>query len=177
MPSDDNDSAIPSGGLPAAKRARLRRWTIGIIVVTTGVLGVMNFMRGAGPKQFIVTAPSGRQILADAADTPEEQLLGPFFIRSMPADRGFLLVFDDPDHYHLTTRAMHFPVDLIWLNRNREIIHLERGLQPCPNDPCPKFGPVDPDAVYVLQTLAGFAERERLVKGNLLELKLFRRSG
>jgi uncharacterized membrane protein (UPF0127 family) len=163
--------------LDDAERARLRKWAIGIIVAITGVLGVMNFMRGTGPTQFVVTAPSGRQILADAAQTPEEQLLGPFFIRNMPADRGFLLVFDDPGYYHLTTRAMHFPVDLIWLNQSREIIHVERALQPCAEDPCPKFGPQEPDAVYVLQMLGGYAERESLAKGNTLGLKLFRRSG
>lgn len=156
-------------------RQTLKRWLLAGLLVGVVTVGALNLMKGSGPKQFLVTTPSGGQILADVAESPEEQLLGLFFIKSMPDNRGFLLVFDEPSGYFLTTRGAHFPIDLVWINPRYQVIHLEENLPPCPEEPCPRYGPEEPDAAYILHLASGVARREGIAKDASLKLKLFRR--
>jgi uncharacterized membrane protein (UPF0127 family) len=52
-------------------------------------------------------------------------------------------------------RGMKFPIDIIWLDNARKVIHIEHSLDPCPLDiDCPKFIP-SAAALYVLKTIAG----------------------
>ena len=60
------------------------------------------------------------------------------------------------------------PLDMIWVNENKEIIGISKDVLPCKADPCPSyssFGPVK----YVLEVNAGFSDRKSLKIGDKLE--------
>ncbi len=158
------------------RRDRIKKWVLGIVVAGTVVLGVLNLMKGSDPKRFVITAPNGHRIVAEVADTPEDQMFRLFFVTEIPENQGFLLLFERPGDYHLTTRNAHFPLDILWINAQRQVIHLEQRVAPCPDDPCPKYGPPEPDALFILEAAAGYAERQGITKGTELQLNLLRSS-
>jgi uncharacterized membrane protein (UPF0127 family) len=62
---------------------------------------------------------------------------------------------------------MKFPIDIIWLDDDGEVIHIEHSLQPC-GEECPTYGP-DGNALYVLETVAGFAQEHNVTEDTVVD--------
>lgn len=121
---------------------------------------------------IFVTFPSGKEIAAEVADTPEKLLFGLAFREELPPDSGMLYIFETPDRHRLRTSRFKIPVDMIWVDERHRVVHLVHGAAPCPQDPCPLYGPPPEKARYVLQTAAGFVSQERLAPGAELKFTL-----
>ena len=121
---------------------------------------------------IIVTFPSGKEIEAEVADTPEKLLFGLAFRDGLPPDSGMLYIFETSDHHRVRTKGFKIPVDMIWVDESRHVVHLVERADPCPQDPCPLYGPPPENARYVIQTAAGFLEQERLAPGAELKFTL-----
>lgn len=118
---------------------------------------------------IIVTFPNGREIEAEVADTPEKLLFGLAFREGLPPDSGMLYIFETSDRHRMRTKGFKIPVDMIWVDESRHVVHMVEGADPCSQDPCPLYGPPPENARYVIQTPAGFIRHEGLVPG--MELK------
>lgn len=121
---------------------------------------------------IIVTFPSGKEIEAEVADTPEKLLFGLAFRDGLPPDSGMLYIFETSDRHRVRTKGFKIPVDMIWVDESRHVVHLVESADPCPQDPCPLYGPPPENARYVIQTAAGFLEQERLAPGAELKFTL-----
>lgn len=121
---------------------------------------------------IIVGFPDGRALACEVADTPEKLLFGLAFRDALPADSGMLYIFETSDRHRLWTKAFQFPVDMIWVNESRQVVHLVEGAAPCPGDPCPMYGPPPEPARYVIQTEAGFLSRKPVKAGEQLKFTL-----
>ena len=121
---------------------------------------------------IFVTFPSGKEIEAEVADTPEKLLFGLAFREDLPPDSGMLYIFETSDRHRLRTKGFKIPVDMIWIDESRRVVHLVRGAAPCPQDPCPLYGPPPEKARYVLQTAAGFVSQEHVAPGAELKFTL-----
>jgi len=49
------------------------------------------------------------------------------------------------------------------------VVHLVERAAPCEKDPCPVYGPPPANARYIIETEAGFIQKEKLATG--IELK------
>ena len=85
-----------------------------------------------------------------------EQIIKGLVIKNqLKENEGMLFVYQRPAKYRFSMRGMKFPIDIIWLDNARKVIHIEHSLDPCPLDiDCPKFIP-SAAALYVLKTIAG----------------------
>jgi len=118
---------------------------------------------------IVVTFPSGRQIETEVADTPERQLFGLAFREDLPPDSGMLYIFETSDLHRVGTKGYKVPVDLIWADESRHVVHVVEDARPCAQDPCPLYGPPPESARYVLQAPAGLIREEKVAAG--VELK------
>lgn len=121
---------------------------------------------------IVVTFPSGRQIEMEVADTPEKQLFGLAFREDLRPESGMLYIFEASARHRVGTKGYLVPVDLIWADESRHVVHLVENARPCPEDPCPLYGPPPEDARYVLQAAAGLIREERVVAGAELRFAL-----
>lgn len=121
---------------------------------------------------ILVTFPSGRQLEGEVANTPEKLLFGLAFRDALPPNGAMLYIFESSGRHSLWTKAFRFPVDMIWLDESRHVIHLAADVPPCNQDPCPRYGPPPSDARYVLQTRAGFVREEGVTVGADLKFTL-----
>lgn len=110
-------------------------------------------------------------LLADIADTPEKKSLGLGVRESMGEGEAMLFPFDVEGRHSFWMHGMKFPIDIIWLDSDKTVIHIEHNLQPCTPLDCPSYLP-DEDATYVLETVAGFSERHGIVDGTEAEFNL-----
>lgn len=111
-----------------------------------------------------ITFSTGTTIQAEVADTAEKRELGLMFRESLGQDRGMLFIFDRPDIYRFWMKNCRFALDMIWLDRDKRIVSLTSNALPCLGDPCPTYQP-DDKALYVIETVAGFAEEHGLRPG------------
>ena len=156
--------------LTPSKTPPPQRRVVVLIVLVLGLLAGSWFF--TGPKDtdtIIVTFPSGATIDAEVADTPEKLLFGLAFRESLPPDSGMLYIFETSDRHKVRTKGFTFPIDVIWADESRHVVHLVERASPCEKDPCPAYGPPPENARYVIETEAGFIKREQLSTG--VELK------
>lgn len=117
------------------------------------------------PAYRTILFPRGTKIDAEVADTPERRSVGLMFREHLRAGAGMLFIFSEPHPYRFWMKNCKFPIDMIWLNRQKEIVYISENTPPCKSDPCPHYGPTDRDALYVIEVAAGFAKKEQLKLG------------
>ena len=83
---------------------------------------------------------------------------------SLGENEGMLFIFDKEDYYSFWMLNTRIPLDIIWINANKEIIHIERNLQPC-TDSCPKYSPNE-KALYVLEVNANYTSKNGINIGD-----------
>jgi len=105
--------------------------------------------------------PDGETIIADLAKTEEERTQGLMFRNTLNDDQGMLFVFEEEGLYFFWMKNMNFAIDILWLDRQKRIVHLELNVPPCKKEPCPTYAP-DLPAKYVLELKAGSIERRKL---------------
>ncbi len=118
---------------------------------------------------ILVTFPSGKQIETEVADTPEKILFGLAFREQLPYGGGMLYIYEKSDRHRIQTKGFTFPVDVIWADESRHVVHVLDHLAPCPKDPCPSYGPPPENARYIILAAGGFTGEERVAPG--MELK------
>lgn len=106
-------------------------------------------------------------IVLDVADTPAKQQLGLGQRADLPPNRGMIFTYDAPGDRCFWMKDMNFPIDIIWLNAEKQIIHIVRELKPetYPQSYCP---PQPADDVVELHP--GSADKYQLKLGDSLAL-------
>jgi hypothetical protein len=112
---------------------------------------------------------NGVQLVADVAATGEQRSKGLAVKDSLAEHESMLFVFSKANDYQFWMKDMKFAIDIMWLDTDRKVVHVERSLEPCePDEPCPTYGS-GADSQYVLETVAGFAEKYDVTEGTLVE--------
>jgi len=111
-----------------------------------------------GRDRFIkVFFPGGRSVTAELAVTDEERARGLMFRDKVLPEQGMLFVFEEEDLHSFWMKNTLVSLDMLWLGRDRRIIHIARNVPPCAAEPCPTYGPETP-TLFVLELRAGQAD-------------------
>jgi uncharacterized membrane protein (UPF0127 family) len=112
------------------------------------------------------------EILADMAVTQEEKSRGLSVKNLLAEDEGMMFFFQSESEYGFWMKDMKFPIDILWLDGLGRVVHIESNLQPCiTEDDCPVYTPNE-NASYVLETVAGFAEKHKITVGTDLNFEI-----
>jgi len=103
----------------------------------------------------------------EIARTTTEQMRGLMFRTFLPEDHGMLFIFKHPGNNRFWMKNTLIPLDIIWMDEKKKIIHIEYQVPPCKMDPCPVYGPTM-ESLYVLEVNAGVAHRRDLQIGTRL---------
>ena len=108
-------------------------------------------------------------------DTPQKKMKGLMFRDSMPEDHGMLFIFDADGFYSFWMKNTLIPLDMVWLDSDLTVVHIETDVPVCPGDPCPSYRPGAP-ARYVLELCAGTVQKIGLTTGDVLWFETWMRS-
>ena len=111
-----------------------------------------------------LTLPSGRVLQAEVMVKDEDRAMGLMFRPSLPLDRGMIFVFETADFHGIWMKNCRFPIDILWLDEEKTVVHVAESVPPCKGDPCPVYNPMR-RASYVIELNAGQARREKAVVG------------
>lgn len=125
----------------------------------------------ASPQVIPLTLPSGKVLQTELMIKDEDRAMGLMFRPALPLDRALLFVFEDLDFHGIWMKNCRFPIDIVWLDEERRVVHVAEGAPPCKVDPCPVYQPMK-KAAYVVEINAGQARREKVTPGSRLEFAL-----
>jgi uncharacterized membrane protein (UPF0127 family) len=140
------------------------------IVAAVCLLAVVR-SAGAAPAVVPLTLPSGKVLQAEVMVDDEDRAMGLMFRASLPADRGLLFVFEESGFHGFWMKNCKFPIDMVWLDEGRRVVHVAEKVPPCAAEPCPVYAPMQ-RARYVVELNAGQARREKAVVGALVSFEL-----
>jgi uncharacterized membrane protein (UPF0127 family) len=120
-----------------------------------------------------ITLPGGTIIQAELADTPLKRAEGLMYREHLADDRGMLFTFSQAEAWVFWMKNTKIPLDLIWLNEKKQIVHIEQNAPICTrtDDSCPQYRPNE-GALYVLELAAGRAESLKLQRGSKLQFRV-----
>ncbi len=119
-----------------------------------------------GPRAIV----NGMVLSLEIADSPEERRVGLMFRDPLPENHGMLFVFGREQGYSFWMMDMKFSLDIIWIDRDGIVVHVEHDVPPC-SQACPSYQP-NVSALFVLEVNAGVATSIDLENGTLVELIL-----
>ncbi|MDO8430689.1 MAG: DUF192 domain-containing protein [Candidatus Taylorbacteria bacterium] len=134
------------------------------IVIIIFIIFIFNILYR--DKEYSANIPN-KNISFIIADTPETHTQGLSNRESLPENTAMLFIFETPDKYGFWMKDMKFSIDIIWLDEKGKIIHIEKDVKP-ETYPDVFFPPEN--SLYVLETNAGFAEKNHLMVGNILDI-------
>ncbi len=129
-----------------------------IFLVATPAL---TFGREPTPLTVPLTLPDGKPLQVEIARTPTARARGLMFRATLPEDYGMLFIFERPGKNQFWMKNTLIPLDILWMDDRKRIIHIAYQVPPCKLDPCPLYGPTA-DSHYVLEVKAGVAHKRGL---------------
>ena len=142
-----------------------------LIPLLSLVLAVAPVDAGGDAKITPLVLPSGKTLEAELMIDPDQRARGLMFRDALPEDRVLLFVFDTLSFHGIWMKNCRFPIDILWLDEDARIVHIEAGVPPCRRDPCPAYQPMR-KGLYVVEMVSGKAAREQLSVGDQLSFQL-----
>lgn len=151
---------------PTRKPKRINSYSkklkpISILLFSLILLLVFHLGRAKQRKFIRVFFPNGFSITAELAVSDEERQLGLMFREKINSDQAMLFLFKEEGFHSFWMKNMNFPLDIIWLDREKIIVHIESNVPPCQEPPCPSYTPQFP-ASYVLELKTGSVRKNQL---------------
>ena len=151
---------------------------ISIAAVIVGIIGILTIPSDS--KLESTEFPIGMISINDKiinvqiADNAPRQTRGLMFQEQLEYDEGMFFVFDTSTKHSIWMLNVQFPLDIIWLDDDGRIIHIEKDVPPCKTAletvTCPVYGDDNLDSKYVLEVTAGFVEKFTINIGELVDI-------
>lgn len=121
---------------------------------------ILEYFRGTGDIAIHVRDIPLRVSVAETEAARRQGLSG---VSSIEEDEGMLFIFEKEGDYLFWMKDMNFPIDIIWINDDLKIVHVEENVKP-ENFPV-RYASPEP-ARLVLETNAFFAKTFNLREGD-----------
>jgi len=121
----------------------------------------------AGPR---VTLPDNVTYSVEIAADPDLRAQGLMYRDQLRPATGMLFFFPTDGVYGFWMKNTLIPLDMIWIDSDRKIVHIKTDVPPCKIEECPSYDPGVPSR-YVLELAAGEAAKHGLKVGDVLRFE------
>jgi hypothetical protein len=105
---------------------------------------------GSNGYRQVSVSVNGLVLIADIAATDEQRTKGLSVKDSLAENEAMLFVFNNEGEHTFWMKNMKFPIDIIWIDADKTVVHIE----------------------HSLQTVGGFAEKHGIAKGTPVDFEL-----
>ena len=121
------------------------------------------------PSSPRVVFPDGYSVHVELATDEATRSQGLMYRDRLREDTGMLFLFPESAVQSFWMKNTLIPLDLIWIDEERRIVHVKHSVPPCQADPCPSYDPGVP-ARYVLELAGGVAREKGIAEGQVVRL-------
>jgi uncharacterized protein len=137
-----------------------------LIIIIFSIILFFVFMENKELKKVCINENCFK---VETANTPEERSRGLMNKESLAESSGMLFVFDEEGIYSFWMKNTLIPLDIVWINKNKEIIYIEKNAQPCKTESCQNYGPAQ-RCKYVLEINGGLTDKLNIKAGDKLTI-------
>jgi len=105
-----------------------------------------------------------QKIKIEIADTDAKREKGLMYRKSMQMNQGMLFIFDEERRQSFWMKNTHIPLDIIFVNANKQIVHIAEKTEPYSLKSIPSFE----YAQYVVEVNAGYCKQYNIKTGNFI---------
>jgi uncharacterized membrane protein (UPF0127 family) len=120
-----------------------------------------------GPRAIL---PDNFPVRIEIAADDDTRAQGLMFRDRVPEGTGMLFMFPQAGDIPFWMKNTLVPLDMIWIDDQNRVVHVEPNVPPCKADPCPSYPP-HATAKYVLELGAGQAARHHVTNGSTLKFE------
>ncbi|MEW6196329.1 MAG: DUF192 domain-containing protein [Bacteroidota bacterium] len=102
------------------------------------------------------------KIEIEIADDSMQREVGLMMRRNMKVDQGMLFLFDQETYQSFWMKNTILPLDIIYVNSNREIVTIYKNTKPYSEESLPSSKP----AQYVVEVIAGYTDQFGIKEGD-----------
>ncbi|WP_459210622.1 DUF192 domain-containing protein [Aquimarina rhabdastrellae] len=110
-----------------------------------------------------------KQLDIEIADDDYQIQTGLMYRTSMATQQGMLFMFNDSDIRYFYMKNTLIPLDIIYINKNKEIVSIQKNAKPLDETTLPSEAP----AMYVLEINGGLSDQWGLQKGDKVSFNTF----
>ncbi|OGZ26840.1 MAG: hypothetical protein A2365_01425 [Candidatus Nealsonbacteria bacterium RIFOXYB1_FULL_40_15] len=103
----------------------------------------------------------------EVAKTQEEKARGLMFREKLEKGKAMLFPYEEGGIYSFWMKNMNFPLDIIWINKDKKIVYIEENVPPCKTKECPNYRH---EGKYILEINAGLSEEYGIRTGDAVDL-------
>jgi len=112
----------------------------------------------------------GFGVKVEVADSDDMRAQGLMYRDHLAEDRGMIFFFPQSGEYAFWMKNTIIPLDMIWIDEGKKVVHVAHDVPPCQADPCPSYPP-GANAKYVLEVAAGVAAKHHVKNGDTLKFE------
>ncbi len=116
----------------------------------------------------IVVKIKDKSFLMDIAKTSKERKLGLMYKESLDSNKGMIFIYNKEKKHPFWMKNTMIPLDIIWLNKSKQVVYISKNTQPCKQNDCLGIKP-NRRAIYVLEINANLSDKLGLSIGDLIE--------
>ncbi len=117
---------------------------------------------------MVIFTINGKSISTYIADDKLNREKGLSILDHIGDNEAMLFLFDKSGYYNFWMKDMKFPIDIVWLDKEKRIIYIKKNARP--KDYPSSYGP-NIKSLYVLEFKNGFTDDNHLFVGDKLDLK------
>lgn len=121
----------------------------------------------SGPR---VIFPDGFAVRVEIVADDESRAQGLMYRTELPPATGMLFFFVEEGEHAFWMKNTRIPLDMIWIDSSRKVVHVKHDVPPCQVENCPSYPPGVPSK-YVLEVAAGVARAHGLKDGDQLRFE------
>ena len=137
-----------------------------LVAVGCGVFSIITNMN----QQRVSIAIGKANLRAEVADTDELRTKGLSGQQELEENQAMLFVFDNNAQHSIWMKDMRIPIDVIWLDEKKKVVHVEHDVWP-DSEPHETYVPPKP-ARYIIEVTAGEAKKAGIKVGALAQFEL-----
>jgi len=103
----------------------------------------------------------------ELAQNQKQRERGLMYKENLDKNEGMFFIFEKEGIYPFWMKNTLIPLDIIWINKNKEVVFIGKNIQPCKNFFCPQVVP-DGLAKFVLEVNSGVVDDINLRVGDIL---------
>lgn len=133
--------------------------------------GILFFMilfiisQGSSKQQTKCLCIKGNYFYVELAVTPRQRACGLMFREHLDLDSGMLFIYKREGIYPFWMKNTFIPLDIIWINKEKEVVFISRNTPPERSGVCPIINP-HKKAKYVLELNGGVSDKIGLSVGD-----------
>ena len=136
-----------------------------IVVVLVAFLGLASylFIHRLNTVTYVNATIGSEQFSLELADTDAAREEGLSERDSIGKNNGMLFVFDTAGDWRMWMVQMRFPIDIVWLNSDKEIVYIKHSATPAEY---PEIYKAPQPSAYVIEVNAGTLNRLGVQEGD-----------